>query len=348
MVYPQPVPQPQPSSATQPQTEPWTTKRLLAWMSDAFTKKGIDSPRLCAEILLGHVLRMDRLKLYTSADRPAEPAELDQLRALAARALKHEPVQYLTGEAWFFGLPLHVSPAVLVPRPCTELIVEEVLSWVARHSVPSAGQATTTNGHPQSEGESEPPPLVGDDLRKRNQQSAAARGGGLTIADVCTGSGCIAVGLAKRLPGARLVACDLSTDALAVARRNAERHEADARIDVRTGDLLSPLTDLLGTLDVLVANPPYIPDHEWNAVPDNVRLYEPTMALRAGRDGLQFVRPIIDGARGVLKPGGLLLIEIAACTAPDALALANTAGLRDACILNDLEGLPRVLRAFAP
>lgn len=317
-------------------------------MTDAFSKKGIDSPRLCAEILLGHVLKTDRLKLYISADRTAEPAELDQLRSLAARALKHEPVQYLTGVAWFFGLQMHVTPDVLIPRPCTELIVEETLSWVGRHSVQTAEPSHTSNGTTLPRADNEPPPLAGDELRKRNQAAASSRGSGLTVADVCTGSGCIAIALAKQLPGARVIATDISTGALAVARRNAERHAVDNRIDFRAGDLLGPLASANERVAILTANPPYIPDNEWDAVPENVRLHEPTLALRAGPDGLQCARLIIEQATRVLKPGGLLLLEIAACTAEQVEQLARAAGLHHPRILNDLEGLPRVLHAVAP
>jgi release factor glutamine methyltransferase len=111
------------SDAIRTQTGEWTTRKLLAWMSDAFVKKGIDSPRLCAELLLAHVIGCDRLRLYMDADRPATPLERDTLRDLVARALKHEPVQYLVGEAWFHGLPFHVDRRVLIPRPSSETLI---------------------------------------------------------------------------------------------------------------------------------------------------------------------------------------------------------------------------------
>ncbi len=329
-----------------PQTEPWTIKRLLAWMTEAFSKTGLDSPRLCAEILLGHVLGLDRLKLYIGADREPEPDQLQSLRGLVARALKHEPVQYLTGEAWFFGLPMHVSPAVLVPRPCTELIVEQTLR-AARPAAPQASEPVRQAPDAQAAAD-QPAILVGDEIRAKNKAASARAGEGLLIADVCTGSGCIAVAIAKRLPAARLIATDLSEDALKVARKNAERHEVDDRIEFRSGDLTSPLTDPPAQADVLVSNPPYIPDHEWDAVPANVRLFEPSLALRGGPDGLALVKPLIEGATRVLKPGGLLLVEIAAVTAPQVERLAVQAGLQDVRVLPDLEGLPRVLHARAP
>lgn len=290
--------------------EPWTTRRLLTWMSETFASKGIESPRLCAEILLGHVFECERLRLYTDPERPANAAELGRLRELVARALKHEPVQYLIGESWFFGLPMTVDRRVLVPRPCTEGIVE----WVLQ------------------------------DARRRSRETGEPKP--LAIADVCTGSGCIAAALAKNMPDARIIATDISGDALVVAVVNATRHGVADRIEFRAGDLVAPLQHEAGSLDYLVANPPYIPDHEWAEVPANVKEYEPHSALRGGQDGLAFVRPLVADAPRLLRPGGHMLIEIAASTADSVLSLTKDhAELDSAVILNDLEGLPRSLLA---
>lgn len=327
-------------SSTTPTTEPWTTKRLLAWMTEAFTKKDLDAPRLSAEILLGHVLKCERLKLYMESERATAPAELDQLRALVSRALKHEPVQYLTGEAYFFGLALSVDKRVLIPRPCTELIVEQALT-VGTPALRAGSPASPANEA------AEAPPLVGDDLRARNKAAAASAGNGLRIADLCTGSGAIAIAIAKRLPGATIIATDISPDAIAVARTNAQRHQVDTRIDLRQGDLLIAIANE-SILDIITANPPYIPDSEWDSgqVDPNVKLHEPALALRAGPDGLQFVRPLIQHAHKHLKPGGTLLIELASATAIEAKHIAEaTNHYRDIAILNDHEGLPRVLSA---
>lgn len=281
-------------------------------MNDAFTRKGLDAPRLSAEVLVSRVLECDRLRLYTDPDRPASPAELQALRDLVARALKHEPVQYLTGEAWFFGLPMLVDPRVLIPRPCTELIVE----WVLQRA-----RAEAANPQPRT--------------------------GPAAVADVCTGSGCIAVALARHLPGARILATDLSAPALQVAAHNAVRHAVADRIEFLEGDLLAALPgELRGTLDFLVANPPYIPDDEWSAVPANVKDHEPESALRAGPDGLRLARPLIEQAAAWLRPGGHLLVECAASNAHAAAALAErSAGLSGVTVLSDLEGLPRVVLA---
>ena len=130
-----------PSTGASEQT--WTTRKLLAWMSDAFTKKGLDSPRLLAEMLMAHVIGCERLKLYTDPDRPANDLERETLRTLVTRALKHEPVQYLVGEAWFFGMPFHVDKRVLIPRPATETIVEHVAETMERLAE-SVGQRLDT------------------------------------------------------------------------------------------------------------------------------------------------------------------------------------------------------------
>ena len=286
-------------------------------MIDAFTKKGLDSPRLSAEMLLSHVIGCDRLKLYTDADRPAAPLERDKLRDLVTRALKHEPVQYLVGEKWFFGIPLFVDRRVLIPRPSTETIIEELL----RHARSQPGFGGKT-------------------------------GEGVKFADICTGSGCISVALLKNLPKAVALATDISEDALAVAKSNSERHKVADRLELLQGDLLDPLINhsagAVGELHYLVSNPPYIPDHEWPAVEPNVKDFEPHAALRAGPDGLQFLRPLAEHAPARLRPHGLLLLETAASTAKALADLLRTHALIDpdtVRIAKDIEGLDRVVIA---
>lgn len=283
-------------------------------MMDAFTKKDLDSPRVQAEMLLEHVLGCNRMKLYLDPDRPASPLERQALRDLVTRALRHEPVQYLVGEAKFFMLDFKVDKRVLIPRPSTATIAEEIIQHVrATHS------------------------------------AAGAKGEGLLIADVCTGSGCIAIALLKNLTGARAVATDVSTDAIAVAKENAVRHGVADRLDLLPGDLLAPLLDYPATrgveaLDYLVSNPPYIPDHEWGAVEPNVKDYEPHLALRGGVDGMDFVRRLLDQGPRLVKVGGLMLIEVATCTAEQSADLMRATGeMEDVRVLKDIEGLARIV-----
>lgn len=300
------MPQP-PNPKPQTPTGPWTTQRLIQWTTKAFENKGIDSPRVCAEMLLSHVLNQPRLKLYMDPHRPASDLERAAFRELVERAMKDEPVDYLVGQAPFFSMMLKVSPAVLIPRPSTETLVEHVL----QHHRRTPGFA------------------------------------GPRIADVGTGSGAIIIALAKQLiktdPAATFIATDISDEALAQAKQNAQDHGVADRIDFRQGDLLEPLRH--ERLTYLCSNPPYIPDHEWDDVQPNVKDHEPTGALRAGVDGLDYIRPLIKQAKAHLADPGQLVVEIAACQKQAVIDLAAEHDLRHPSVLVDHESLPRILVA---
>lgn len=303
---------------TQAPPESWTTRKLLAWMTGAFEGKGLEAPRRQAEMLLAHVIGCERLKLYMDPDRPAAPLERDTLRGLVKRALADEPIQYLVGEEHFFGMVFRVDKRVLIPRPSTQTIVEAVLQHARKN--PESGSVRDSDA-----------------------------GSGILIADVCTGSGCVGAALARHLPGARVVATDVSPDALDVARENIDRHGLADRVDLVRGDLLDalrrhPVAGRDRSLRYLCSNPPYIPDHEWDRVLPNVRDHEPTLALRGGTDGMDLVRPLIADGPAFIEPGGLLLIEVASSHADDALRLASSHGLLTHCrVLRDSDGLPRVI-----
>jgi release factor glutamine methyltransferase len=238
----------------------------------------------------------------------AQPLELSSLHELVDRAGRHEPVQYLVGHAWFFGRPFTVTRSVFIPRPCTETLVDHVVQW----------------------------------------HRAAPGHTGALLADVGTGCGSIAISMAASITGARVVATDISTDALETTRVNAERHGVTDRLELRQGPALEPLrTDLGGArFDVIASNPPYISDGEWKDVPANVRDHEPAAALRAGSDGLDTLRPLISGAGRLLRPGGQLVVEIAHSQRDAVLALAEEApALVHPVVLKDHEGLWRVLVA---
>lgn len=284
----------------------WTTRQLLHWTTDFFHKKGLDNPRLSAEMLLAHVLGVDRLKLYMDPDRPTSDLERATFREWVERAARHEPVDYLVGHTPFFSLKLKVTPDVLIPRPSTETLVEHVL----QHARRTPGFHTPT------------------------------------IADIGTGSGAIAVALAKHLKTAHVVATDISEAALAVARENAEAHGVAERIEFVQGSLLEPLRGR--RFEFLVSNPPYISDEEWAQVEPNVKEYEPASALRAGVDGLRDIRPLIAHAREYLTQPGQLVLEFAASQKKQVLKLAEEAdGLTHVHTLADHERLPRVLVADA-
>jgi release factor glutamine methyltransferase len=287
-------------------TRQWTTRNLIAWTAEHFERKGIDSPRLAAEMLLAHVLGVPRLKLYTDADRPASDLERAAFRELVERASAHEPVDYLVGQAPFFSMMLKVDPSVLIPRPSTETLVEHVIQHCRR-----------TPGFR-----------------------------GPAIADVGTGSGAIALALLRQIPASRAVATDVSEDALALARQNAEAQGVADRLELRRGPLYEPLAG--ERFRYVCSNPPYISDEEWERVPPNVKDHEPVHALRAGADGLKYLRPLVEQAHRHLDRPGQLVVEIAASQKRAVMDLAQQAhGLANAQVLADHEGLPRVLVADA-
>ncbi|MCE9620408.1 MAG: peptide chain release factor N(5)-glutamine methyltransferase [Planctomycetes bacterium] len=303
-----------------PSDEVWTTRRLLAWIADFLSGKGVDAPRLCAEMLLGHVLSCERTRLYMEADRNADAGELARLRELVRRAAEHEPVQYLVGETWFYAKPYFVDRSTLIPRPSTERMTELAVAW-ARESGRSP----------------------------------------LRILDLCTGSGCVAVSVISALvtpkrnnfeaPAPAIEVSALATDlvpaALTLGTRNASRHGQEARIDFRVSDLFESIAAKeRGTFDLITANPPYISDEEFARCAPNVRKYEPETALRGGVDGLRVVEPLLLQAAGWLRPGGRLLVEIAASQGAAVELLARSQPeLKFLGVEKDGDGLDRILVA---
>ena len=255
-----------------PVAGPWTVKRLLEWTTGFFSRKEVDSPRLAAELLLSHVLKYPRIKLYTDYERPLGDKELAEFRGLVQRAGEHEPIAYLTGKAHFFNLEFDVTPAVLIPRPDTETLVENVLQFC--RAVPGF----------------ESPRVL----------------------DLCTGSGCIAAAVAANLKSAVVVATEISEAAVGVARGNIERLKLAERVTVEQGDLFEPISRLPDPrpFDLILANPPYIPSGAIDKLDRNVRDYEPVAALDGGIDGLVIHRRIVEGAIDRLRSDGRIYLEI--------------------------------------
>lgn len=286
------------------QPQRYTIRQLLQLTTQYFKQKGIEPPRVCAEMLLSHVMGYKRLQLYMHADKPLTDVERTAMRNLVKRAAEHEPVDYLVGRTPFFSMMLKVDPRVLIPRPSTETLVEHVIQ-----------HARVTPGFKA--------PL---------------------IADIGTGSGAIAIALAKHVADARLIATDVSKDALALAKENAREQGVADRIEFRQGDLLEPLAGK--RVHYLCSNPPYISDAEWEDVEPNVKDHEPTSALRAGADGLDYLGPLVMDAAQYLQTPGQLVLEFAASQADAMRDMVDAAtGLAQPHILNDHEGLPRVLVA---
>jgi len=245
----------------------WTILKVLQWTTDYFRRHGIDQPRATAEILLASVLGMERLGLYLHFDQPLHDEELARFRALIRRRAAREPTQYLTGRQEFWSLTLEVTPAVLIPRPETELLVETALEFLAD--------------------------------------------GRFSVLDLATGSGAIVIALARERPSWALTATDLSPAALAVAQRNARRHQVADHIALAAMDLFSGWSERAPGFDLIVTNPPYIGDDEFSGLQPEVGLFEPRGALLGGgRLGLDLIRKILAAAPRRLRPGGRLLLEI--------------------------------------
>jgi len=268
-----------------------------------FAEKGLENPRLEAELLLAGLLGIRRLDLYLQHERPVEGAELERFRGMVRRRLKGEPLQYILGTAPFRHLDLVVDARVLIPRPETELLVGAVLDW------------------------------------------ATSQGRTGRVVDIGTGSGAIALSLAKEGAFEAVVATDISTDALAVARLNAERNGLGAAVELRRGSLFGALNEG-EQFAAVVSNPPYIGETERDALAVEVVAHEPATALFAGSDGLALVSELVAGAPQWLEPGGLLAIEIGAGQGAAVLERAQASGAyASSRIGKDLTGRPRMLLA---
>jgi release factor glutamine methyltransferase len=255
--------------------------------------------------LLEHVLAVRSHQLVSQTDRVVSPDVRALVESLVARRVAREPLQYLLGTQEFCGLEFSVGPAVLIPRPETELLIHYVVDHVQTLS-------------------------------------------DATIVDVGTGSGCVAITLAIRLKGQRVIAIDRSPEALAVAKANAMSHGVRDRIEWFEGDLLSPLhaRQTADTIDVIVSNPPYISESDWAGLEPEVRVFEPRMALVGGEQGTEFHERLLRESREFLVPGGLLVMEIGAGQALLVRQLAEQIGGYTAIrIIEDAAGIERVVMA---
>lgn len=286
-------------------------------------RAGTPSDTLAAELLLMHALGCDRAWLYSHPESALDSrAEQNYFAGLARRA-SGEPTQYITGKQEFWGLELEVTPAVLIPRPETEHVMEAALELLG----PRGLKIEMASGRP-----SEP----------------------LLIADVGTGSGCLAVALAWELPHAQIVATDISAAALEIARRNAARHQVADRIHFQQTNLLENISVPSfaasrgdGCFDLIVSNPPYIGVTDASALPREVREHEPHVALFAGPSGAELYSPLIAQAGMRLSPGGILVVELGYNSLDRVLPMLDaTPDWTQVRAINDLAGIPRVLSAI--
>ncbi len=249
---------------------PMTLRQACVKAGVWLESNGVEDGRSHAERLLLHVLGMDRAALLLAWNDLLPRDKGEEWQALVRRRATGEPLQYVIGEEWFYGRPFAVTPAVLIPRPETELLVEGVLAAADRLWPAASGPLPASSG------------------------SGGAIAAAPTVVDVGTGSGAIAVTLAAQRHGWRVSASDLSPDALEVARANAVRHEAADRVTFVQGDLLAPFVAMGSRIDVLVSNPPYIPAADMDGLQREVRDHEPHLALVGGADGLDPYRRMLE------------------------------------------------------
>ena len=281
----------------------------------------VPSPRLNAELLIMFTLDCDRAYLYAHPERELTSDEMQRYDEALARRATGVPAQYITGHQEFWGLDLIVSPAVLIPRPETEHVVETVLDLISL-----AYPELSRSQNPRQE------------WREGGAAPHEQSPHNLRIVDVGTGSGAIAISLAKEIPAAEIHATDISSDALETARANAARHDLASRIEFHRGDLLKGFPP--ASFDFVVSNPPYVGESEEDSVQLEVQKFEPRSAVFAGATGLEVIERLIPQAHAVLKPDGWLVFEISGTIADRVREL-----LRDwdnVAIKNDLQGIARV------
>jgi release factor glutamine methyltransferase len=279
----------------------------------------VPSDTLAAELLLLHVTHRDRTWLYAHPEELLDTQSIESYFSLLRRRAAGEPTQHLTGKQEFWGLEFEVSPDVLIPRPETEHLIEVALDRLAVRELRSGRD----------------PKLTGE---------------GLTIVDIGTGSGCIALALAKELPAAKIYATDISPAALAIAQRNATRLGFSNRITFLDSNLLdssSPLATRHSPLlfDLVISNPPYIGRKETSTLPTEVRDHEPASALYGGEEGYELYGQLIPEAARHLKPSGLLVLELGHNSLPAVCPLLESPAWTNLHVTNDLAGIPRVLSA---
>jgi len=278
-------------------------------MADATARlrtAGVDSPKLVAQVLLAHTLGVPRANIMAySPQQPLQSHQLATFRERVARCVAGEPVAYVVGHVEFYGLDFLTDRRALIPRPETEHLVELALKK----------------------------PQISNLLEREISKSQ--------IVEVGTGSGCVVVSLAVKLPEMRLIATDISSEALALAHENAKRHKASSRIQFLRGDLLAPVTV---RVDGVIANLPYVTTAEWQNLSRHIREHEPRIALDGGQDGLDLVRRLLAQASQRVKPDGWLLLEIGATQGQAVSALARQAFPLAAVNLHrDYAGLTRVV-----
>ena len=283
----------------------WTIRELMKFAIDHLEKLGFQETRLTVELLLAHALGCQRIQLYTGFDKPLTKEELARFRSLYERRLVHEPVQYIVGSANFMGLQLRVDSGVLIPRPETETLVEQVM-------------------------------ILCKDLEAEKD---------ISIIELGSGCGNIAIALAKFVKNATIVSIDKSPEAIEIARENAITCKVDSKIDFKLIDMFEPVDQLLlRRFDMLVSNPPYVSKEDWEALATEIKRYEPRTALTDFKDGYEFHQRIVELAPYLLRNNGTAFVEVGYGQAKEVGTLMRGAGFYDVWSVPDLQGIQRGLR----
>lgn len=330
----------------------WTIQRALDWTEGYLERKGDASPRASAQWLLSEALGVSRVQLYVSFDKVLSDQELAVLHDYVARRGAGEPLQYITGEAPFRHITVHVKPGVLIPRPETEVLVSEALALVPEPKrrtydddivAALAKHADTALDIIDSDSSSGAFKGVFEQARAQADAEDGAHAP-ILVADICTGTGCIALSIASENDDARVIATDLSAEACALARENRKALGLESRVAVLQCDLGAGIgEDRMGTFDLVVSNPPYVPSDVMRQLPAEVADFEPALALDGGADGLAVYRRLLPWARRALKPGGGLAVELHETCLGEAARMASEEGFDQIRIVKDLAGKPRVL-----
>ena len=284
-------------------TETWTVEKILKWTTNFFKEKELDSPKLDAELLLSHVLDLDRVKLYMPWDRPLEVDELAAYRALIKRRVQNEPVAYLTGTKAFWNLDFKSDKRALIPRSDTETLIEAALELI-------------------------PNP-------KKVEDAPTVR-----VLDVGTGTGCIGITLAHERTNTEVTLVDIDSDTLQLAIENVERHKLGDRVTCLKSDLLESAP---GPWDLIISNPPYVALTEKDLMGRDVLAHEPPIALFAGEDGFDVIRQLLEQAFVALAPNGYVICEIGFAQGPAAKALMESLKFGNVRVRKDYGGNDRVV-----
>ncbi len=282
----------------------WKVIELLQTVTKYLDEKDIENPRLNAELLLGKVLNLKRVNLYLEFERPLSQSELETYRELVKRRAEHEPLQYILGETEFMGLKFAVKRGVLIPRPETEILVDEV-------------------------------------LKIKDELSSVAP----AVIDIGSGSGCIAISLARQWLEAQIFATDISEEAVEMIRENALLNQVEGRIEIIKHDIFSDWDDALPKKpDVIISNPPYIGSEEIKTLPKEVSMYEPETALTDRADGLSFYRRFFQLITEGVISTKYLFLEMSGTQPEKIIEMCGRFGLPDTEVINDLNNIQRVLK----